>query len=225
MVAVHGRAYDVAARQWRPERIEIPFRGGVMHTAFEATPRGAVAWSEDGLFRFDAKKMAFVKLPIDGPMTPQPWCDGSAMCYDSKRDCLWLSARAEISRYDLATGKMTRLAVSPPAVLGGFALWREQAHLPEADLILLMRRFKIGDKPVNIVFDPAAEKYFAVEVPFSDGKEYTFSWSSALHYDPALKVALLHAGANDGRVWALRLDRDTLKLTELPPREAEKKGG
>jgi hypothetical protein len=143
------------------------------------------------------------------------------MCYDSKRDCLWLAPGAELFRYDFATGAITKVETKPPKALGKFALWREQVHVPDADLILLMRLFPDANGQLrNVAYDPAANKWLFIELPFaSDGKPHVFrkegtpfSWNSALHYDAKFRVVLLH---NPVTVWALRLDRKAAKLTEV----------
>jgi hypothetical protein len=144
------------------------------------------------------------------------------MCYDSKRNCLWLAPRKEIFRYDIGSGMVAKVPAAVPRVLGKFALMREQVHVPDADLILLMRLFKNpGGQLANVAFDPRTGRYHFIELPFvSRGKPHTFrrpganpfSWSSALHYDAAFKVILLHHPPN---VWVLRLDRAGAKMSEI----------
>jgi hypothetical protein len=204
------RAYDVAARQWDVEPCPGLQHKGCMGTLLETTPGGVVALSEFGLFRFEAKEKAWKKLPWNGPAFGGAWCDGHALCYDSKRDCLW-AANKEIFRYDLKTGAAEKLAVKPPKRVGDFALWREQAHIPDADLILLMQSFPGPDgKETGVAFDPGEKKYYAVEL---GGKPRTDRWTSALHYDPKLGLALINDGFSG--VWALRFDRKTAKMTEI----------
>jgi hypothetical protein len=208
-----NRAYDVAERQWDPEPYPGLQHKGCMHTMLESTPQGVVAISEPGLFRFEWKEKCWKKLPWKGPTGTGAWCDGMALCYDSKRDCLWYAGK-EIFRYDLKSGTVEKINVKPPKRLGEWALWREQVFIPDADLILLMRRFKGPDgQDSNVAFDAGENKYYAVELPFSDGKPHNFSWSSALHFDAKLGVALLHDGSSS--FWALKLDRKTAKLTEI----------
>jgi hypothetical protein len=230
MVAARGTTflYNVAEREWEFPPVATPFEGSVMHVSLETTPKGVVCWaevrrnSEDAkLFLFDGKARAWKPLPQSGPKIKGPWCDGSGMCYDSKRDCLWLAPGAELFRYDFATGAITKVETKPPKALGKFALWREQVHLPDADLILLMRLFPDANGQLrNVAYDPAANKWHFIELPFvSDGKPHVFrkegtpfSWNSALHYDAKFRVVLLH---NPVTVWALRLDRKAAKLTEV----------
>jgi len=230
MVAVRGTTflYSVAAREWEFPPIATPFRGGVMHVSLETTPRGAVCWaeqrrgSEDAkLWLFDGRGRAWKRLPQGGPKIRAPWCDGSGMCYDSRRDCLWLAPGNELFRYEFQSGAVSKVETRVPKVLGRFALWREQVFVPEAGLILLMRLFQAPDGHLkNVAYDPGANKWYFIDVPFvSGGKPHAFrkgrrpfSWNSAIHYAPKFKVVLLH---HPVAVWALRLDRKAAKMTEM----------
>ncbi|MGQ9662943.1 MAG: kelch repeat-containing protein [Kiritimatiellia bacterium] len=207
------RAYDVSTREWDLD----PYPGlnarGAMHTLLETTPHGVVALSEKGLYRFVWQEQSWKKLPWNGPSFGGAWCDGHALCYDSKRDCLWM-AHKNIFRYDMKTGAVEKLDVVQPKRLGQWALWREQVHIPEADLILLMRRFKIeGGRETNVAFDPESKKYYEVELEFEGGKPRELSWSAALHYDGKLGIAILHDGFSG--VWALKFDRKSAKMREI----------
>jgi hypothetical protein len=61
-----------------------------MRVSIATAPHGVVAWADKGLFLFDGQARAWKKLPLSGGNPGTPWCDGSGLCYDSKRDCLWL---------------------------------------------------------------------------------------------------------------------------------------
>ncbi|MCW8133470.1 MAG: hypothetical protein KIS92_24210 [Planctomycetota bacterium] len=207
-----NHSYDVAQRQWDLETFPGLEHQGSMKTLLETTPNGVVALSVKGLFRFEWKEKAWKKLPWNGPAFGEAWCDGHGICYDSKRDCLWI-ANESIFRYDLKSGTAEKLAVTPPARMGKRALHREQAYLPGADLILMMLPFKDKDgKAAQLVFDPAAGKYFAVDLPGLDAAR-ELHWSSALTCDAKLKIALIHDGF--GQVLALPFDRATAKMTEV----------
>jgi hypothetical protein len=144
------------------------------------------------------------------------------MCYDSKRDCLWLAPGREVFRYDMKTGQAIKVDTTPPAELGKFAFWREQVHIPEADLILLMRLFKAPDgKMKNVAYDPAENRWYWLELPFvSKGKPHDFakradrpfSWNSALLRDPNRRLVLLH---NPVTIWALQLDRSSARMSPV----------
>lgn len=211
-----GNVYNVAERQWLRE----PFPGlknkGSMRTLLETTPHGVYALSEAGLFKFEAKEKAWKEQPWNGPKFGAAWCDGHAMCYDAKRDGLWIANEA-IFRYDCKTGAVEKLAVNPPKALGKFALWREQCVIPDADLILLMRRFKApGGELKNVAFDIKQQQYFWVDQPFPGKNDQNFSWSEAMVYDPVWKAVLLHDTQHcPGSVWALRFDKATAKLEPI----------
>ena len=215
------RAYNPAVREWEP----TPFPGlehrDPMHCFMASTPHGAVTYSEKGLFRFDAKAGQWLKLPWNGPAFGPIWCDGHALLYDSKRDCLWFANDKAIFRYDMATGNAEKLDVKKPKALGQFIFWGEQAYLPDADLILLMRLFKKPDGSLsNIAWDPATGRFFWVDLKFVEGekpvefKDSPFSWHDALRYDPGLKLVLLN-NSSARKVWALKLDRKTARMDEI----------
>lgn len=203
-----NRAYNVAERQWHPDPYPGLQHGGAMRTLMETTPQGVVALSQHGLFRFNAAAESWEKLPWDGPAFGQAWCDGHALRYDAKRHGLWM-ANENIFFYDLASGQVEKLETTRPKRLGKWALWREQIHLPDADLILLMRRFD----DAHVAFDPASKKYYEVRLAFEGGTPRELNWSAALHYDAKLGVALLHDGHSG--VWALKFDRKSAEMAEI----------
>jgi hypothetical protein len=192
-----------------------------MHSHMEPTPAGAVTYSEKGLFRFDAKAGRWIKLPWDGPRPGGIWCDGHGLCYDSKRDCLWLANDKDIYRYDLATGKAEKTTPVKPKALGQFLFWGEEKYLPDADLVLLMNLFPKPDGTLaNVAWDPADGRFYWVALEFvEDGKAVRFqtppfSWSDAMQYDSALNVVLLN-NSSAFKVWVMRFDRRKAKLTAI----------
>ncbi|HUT34265.1 MAG TPA: kelch repeat-containing protein [Planctomycetota bacterium] len=212
------RAYNPAVREWEPQ----PFPGlehrGPMHSFMAPTPRGAVTYSEKGLFLFDAKAGKWQKLPWDGPAFGGIWCDGHGLRYDSKRDCLWFANDKDIWRYDLATGKAAKLGITKPKALGQFIFWGEQVYLPDADLILLMRLFQAPDGTLrNIAWDPADSRFYWADLKFEAKgkpvafKDNPFSWSDALCYDPGLKLVVLN-NSSDYKVWVLKFDRKAARM-------------
>ena len=215
------RAYNPAVREWEPQ----PFPGldhrGPMHSFMAPTPRGAVTYSDKGLFLLDAKSGRWNKLPWDGPPFGPIWCDGHGLRYDSKRDCLWFANDKDIWRYDLPTGKATKLGIAKPKALGQFIFWGEQVYLPDADLMLLMRLFAAPDgKLRNAVWNPADGRFYWADLRFEakgkpvEFKDNPFSWSDALAYDPQLKLVILN-NSSDYRVWVLKFDRDAARLAVM----------
>jgi len=208
------RAYDVAERQWDPNPYPGLEHRGCINTRLATTPNGVVAFSELGLFRFEWTQKCWRKLPWNGPSLGGPQYD-HPLCYDSKRDCLWFAKDRILVRYDLKSGYVEKLDLKPPLRLDKLVSCFEWVFIPDADLLLLMQRFKTPDgQESNVVFDPNAKKYYAVRLPFSDGKPHKFGGSCALHYDAKLGIALLH-DVNGKFIWALKFDRKTAKLTEI----------
>jgi hypothetical protein len=215
------RAYDPLVREWVPTGFPGLEHRGPMHSQMESTLGGAVTYSEKGLFRFDSKSGSWKKLPWDGPAFGGIWCDGHSLCYDSKRDCLWLASDRTVMRYDLATGKAVAVAVKKPKALGQFIFWGEEVYLPEADLILLMNLFKRPDgKLRNVAWDPHTSKFYWADLKFVENgkavefKDAPFSWSDALSYDRELKLLVLN-NSSARRVWAMKFDRQTANLEEV----------
>jgi len=212
------RAYNPAVREWEPQCLPGLEHRGPMHSFMAPTPKGAVTYSDKGLFLFDAKAGKWQKLPWDGPAFGSIWCDGHGLRYDSKRDCLWFANDKDIWRYDLATGTAARLGIAKPKALGQFIFWGEQVYLPDADLVLLMRLFQAPDgKLRNIAWDPADTRFYWLELKFEargkpvEFKENPFSWSDALCYDPELKLVVLN-NSSDHKVWVLKLDRKAVRM-------------
>jgi hypothetical protein len=215
------RAYDPAVREWEPK----PYPGlqhvGTLSTFVQPTPIGAVTYSAKGLFRFDAKAGQWVKMPWEGPNPNGLYADGHALRHDSKRNCLWLTNEKDIYKYDLASGKAEKIAVTKPKALGQFLFWSEEVYLPDADLILLMNLFTRPDgKPGNVAWDPNDSKFYWVDLKFVEADkpvEFTgspFSWSDALAYDPELKLVLLN-NSSAGKVWAMKFDRKSAKMEPM----------
>ncbi|MFO7899736.1 MAG: kelch repeat-containing protein [Planctomycetota bacterium] len=224
-------AYDVVAREWEPAAYEGLRHGGFARSMMDWTPHGITCYSRGrrggptGLYIFDAEAHKFKKLPWDGPHLRKVFCDSTASCYDSTRDCLWLSDHG-IIRYDFKTGKATRVEVDPPKfmnVYGQCALLREAVHIPGDDLILIWRLWK--DRKRQIAWEPKTRKYYWIDLPWMvDGEEIEprkMSWHAGMAYDPEYKLIFLNDSRNR-RVWALRFDRQTAKLTELKPEPAKK---
>lgn len=215
------RAYNPAVREWEPAPLPGLEHTGPMSSFMTPTPRGAVTYSTKGLFRFDAKAGSWKKLPWDGPAFGSIWCDGHALLYDSKRDCLWLANDKNIFRYDLPTGKAEKIDIDKPKDLGQFIFWGEQVYLPDADLILTMKLFQKPDgRFANAAWSPSDNKFYWVDLPFvENGKDVgfktsPFSWHDALSYDRDLNLLVLN-NSSARKVWLMRFDRKTAKLEEM----------
>jgi hypothetical protein len=226
----HTFTYDVRRREWVGKPFRPPFNSAVMRVSLETTPEGVVAWADKGLFLFDGNGRAWKKLPLSGrPGTP--YCDASGMCYDSKRNCLWLGGRGNsISKYDMETGRLARFTGCPKVLKdkkGRGPTIREMTYVADQDLVLFMLVKSKNGRPANYCFDPKAGKWYWLELPYVTAKgekkpslEYNgYWWSSALNYDAEHEVALLShrmRRLRGGRIWLLKLDRETAKMEEIP---------
>jgi hypothetical protein len=216
-------AYNPLVREWEPGRVPGLEHRGCMDTHLKATPAGAIAYSDKGLFRYQAASHAWVKLPWEGPKPVRGgWCDGPCMIYDSKRNCLWMAYDKDIFKYDFATGTSEKIAFVKPNVLDEWIFpGGEAVYLPDADLILAMCPLKRADGKVSsYVWDPKDGEFYWVDLPFVDGgkpvefKNKPFSYSDALAHDPKLNVAILN-NSSAHKVWALRFDLKTARLEEM----------
>ncbi len=216
------RVYNPAVREWEPTPVPgLEQHPGSLSCFLAPTPHGMVAYSEQGLYGFDAKAGRWQKLPWNGPPFGGIYCDGHALRYDSKRDCLWLANDKVIFRYDMASGKAEKVEFKKPKALGQFIFYSEEVYLPDADLILLMNLFAKPDgKLSNVVWDPTNAKFYWADLTFMENdkpvefKGAPFSWSDALRYDPELKLILLN-NSSAQKVWALKFDRKAANLQEI----------
>ena len=217
------RAYDPLVREWIP----TPYPGlehlGPMQSQLKATPTGVVCLSTKGLYRFDAKAGKFSKLPWTGPLPGDVWCDGTCLTYDSKRNCLWIAQKDAMYKYDFVTGASEKIAPAKSNRPTGvdWLINIESVYLPDADLILAMKLVKRADgRLVNYAWDPKENKFYWVELKYVDNgkdvdfKDNPFSWQEATAYDPGLKIVLLN-NCSAFKVWALKFDRASAKLTEV----------
>jgi hypothetical protein len=206
--------YDPATRRWTYPPTPAD---SVMTMALHGTPHGVVQWARTRLFVFDPKASTFKPLPMTGDkLTVEAYCDEAGLCYNSKRDCLWLTRNGSpIFRYEFDTGKLTRIDVPKPEHV--FA--REMVYVPALDMLLSAMRAKASDGTVvNLAFDIAASKWVGIELPCVDGKPRTISqgmtrFDDALHYDPELQIAIWHD--NNREVLVARLDKAKLKRHEV----------
>jgi hypothetical protein len=233
--------YDPGRREWVGAPIRTSFKSGnVMQVSHVTTPHGVVIWADNGLFLFDGQARAWKKLPLSGnPGTP--YCDRSGMCYDSKRDCLWLGGSSNsISKYDMKTGALARFTGCPKVLKdakGRGPTIREMTYIADQDLVLFMLVKSKDGKPANYCFDPENGKWYWLELPYRAvtregvrnvvpdlGRINGYWWDGGLSYDAEAKVAILSLRwvemtrvrpAYDGRVWLLKLDRKTAKMTPI----------
>ena len=76
-----------------------------------------------------------------------------------------------------------------------------------------MRRFDVpGVGPANVLYDPAANEWYAAPLPFSDGQEHEFSWNSSIFRDPRTGLVFL---LDPPDFWVLRFDRQAAGLVPV----------
>jgi hypothetical protein len=216
--------YDPATREW--DYPAEPRIVGMLDVSMKSTPRGVVHWDNKGQLRlFDGKARSWKPLPLTGGSIGGAYGDNTGICYDSKRDCLWLAHDGgPMHQVDPTKGTVTTHPVRRPE----FIVMRETAYLPELDMILSAGRTVGPNGEIgNLAYDIEQKKWIGIEMPCSDGKPrlndkpYT-SISLALHYDATLKLAIL-LGNSQQEVMVARIDKATVKTFEAKLQEPKKK--
>ncbi len=218
--------YDPAKREWEYPPAPLPCQVGELNCALADTPKGAVCWAAGALYLFDAAAGKWNKLPLDGEKPGGAYGDTGGICYDSKRDCLWLAHNGSpMLRYDMKTGRMERH--SAPGVPEN--IWmRDTVYIPELDVLLNAGRTRgAGGETGNLAYDIENARWIGIAMPFGDGQErindkpYS-SINLSVAYDPALKIALFHSNAQE--IFASRMDKNAAKIFEAPMKKSEKGG-
>jgi len=215
-----GWAYDPTAREWDyPPPVT---QGNAMRVSMCESAHGAVQWGSGKLFLYDGKTGKWRRLPVKGKLGGA-YCDKTGVCYDSKRDCLWLSSGGSpMYRYDFKGGTLTRLAC--PRAANVFA--RETVYVPELDMLLNVARNRAaGGGEGNLAFDIKAGKWVLLQLPYakgsSHGRKRSHHVSDGLLFDPEYKVAIHHR--NNWQVLVVRLEKKDLKVFDAPGAAAKKK--
>jgi hypothetical protein len=231
-VMVKGRfffAYDPARTVWLRGPIEAPFPISYSGTILCATPKGAVAWSSQELWRVDVANRTWKKLPVTGTL-PRGGPDRHGMTYDSKRDRLLLFARAlkgDIVACDFKTGKAAALAPKGKEPTPGVPS-REVVYMPDRDAVLLAARVRDEKDQMRwLVYDCRANAWKALLLDGRDpigNRDATakrggavFNVSLGLMYDRKRK--LVWAMNSRSHVTVLRLDLTTVDAAapKAPP--------
>lgn len=225
-------AYDLQAREWESAPSTGLEHRGCMNTHLRSTPKGVVAVSTRGFFRYDPASHSWNKLPLGGEKISDriAWCDGPAMIYDGKRDCFWMFYTNEIYKYDFASGNVSKVEFTKPAALekGYIFPYGEAVYMPDSDLILSRNPVPRPDGSYSpYVFNPNDSKFYWAPMPFiekgktQEFKRIPFNHSDAIAYDPTLKLALIN-NSSAYRVWVLKFDHTALKLQEMAAAEERK---
>ena len=210
-----NRAYNPAAREWESAAMTgLPPVGFGCDTLLISSPHGVVCFSGKPPFIFDAKASQWKALPWEGDSPRFGSCDAGGGTYDYKRDCLWVSTGNGFFKYNFKAGKGEALKGVKPRIshYDGVKLVfsREVVHVPDVDLFL------VGCD--GLAWNPVDLKYYQVELPaMVDGKpvaKLAGDVCDGLVYDPELKLVLVNKNSMF-KVFALKLDRATLKMKEL----------
>lgn len=210
--------YDPATREW-----EYPPVWGTEcgMASLVGTPKGVVFWGRgDGrvsgelkLFNNTSKKWDI--LPMKGGV-PIAYSDTGGICYDSKRDCLWLAHFGNpMLRYDMKTGEVVQDSANgqPENIY-----MRGIVYIPELDMLLNAGRVVDPEGVAgNLFYDIQNKKWIGVQFPCSDGKVRTnekayTDINLAVSYDPKLKIAIFHS--NEMEIFISRFDKASLKTFE-----------
>ena len=212
------RTYSVAERDWDPQVVKNPFRTSHFNEVVTATPHGAVIWTDNPgkLWLWDGATRSWSALPMKVKL-PEPYSDRSGMCYDAKRDCVWISDgnASPMRKYDFKTGDIAEFTGLPTTALNAkmFNI-REMAYVADQDLIFiadcgrgLLRDGKLAK--AEVVFDPESGKWSWAAIA---NPTMGHGWGTGLAYDPLYKVLL---NSDSGTVTVLKLDRRTAGLEEI----------
>lgn len=197
--------------------VEQPFNRHIYLTCAVSTPLGVLMWLDSGkMVRFDYAARAWKTFPLTGK-PPRPMTDGSAICYDAKRDALWMAtfrdyqkASGNIWRCDLKTGLIEAMNPANAESIGtakGFnSEIRESVYLPSADLVLF-NNF-VGGK--EVAYDPAKNRW--VRLNIAKNLERLGTVSDTLTWD-AKRQLVWNLNA-DKAIYVLKLDAQALVVSE-----------
>ena len=201
--------------------VEQPFNRKIYQTCAAGTPLGVVLWTESGkMFVFDYAARAWKPFPLTGK-PPRPVTDGSTMCYDARRDALWIAsfldyqkASGSIWRCDLKTGVVTAMNPAGAQTIGTakgiHSEIRESVYIPTADLVLFNNFIAGGE----VAYDPNANRWVTLGIPKK--LERLGTVSDTLTWDP--KRRLVWNLNSYKAIYVLKLDPKSLVISESPDR-------
>jgi hypothetical protein len=226
--------YDPDRREFEP-RIAHPFRQHPYTTLTVGTPKGVVCRARGGyLGILDMKERKWKKLPVTGKFH-EPQTDGSGLCYDPKRDVIWMGSLAgyqkpsgKIWRYDMKTGVADELTPGNAESVGKnkktFGSLREIVYLSTMDLLL----FNNIHQGKQVAYDPEKNSWVLLGIgrDSKGGKALgqVGGVDIGLMYDA--KRDLVWAQGSGRQMFVVRIDPKTLKITDsvaAPPPPAGKK--
>jgi hypothetical protein len=149
--------------------VDQPFNRHIYETCTTSTPKGVFLWGQGGqTWLFDYKERAWKKFPSFGK-APAPQCDGSALCYDSKRDVFWMTTflgyqkpSGNIWRLDMTSGQVQPMHPANAESIGkakGFnSEIRESVYVPSVELVLY-NNFVVGQE---VAYDPNKNRWIVL---------------------------------------------------------------
>jgi hypothetical protein len=168
-----------------------------------------MAWTKEGLWRLDAAKSIWEKLPGKAGVGGPAWESG--LVYDSKRDRLLLpGANGRLCASSVSTNDVQVL--EPAGMSNTVGLARESVYLPDFDAVLIgARPPKAADnKPRWLLYDCGQNAWKAVHLP---GKDPGIGESLGLVYDPKRKLVWAMNILSQPHV--LKLELGTADVVEL----------
>ena len=199
-----------------------PFNAKGYNTATVGTPRGVIAWAHDGqLWLFDARGKAWKKLEAKGSLPgPNPGAtDCHAVCYDSKRDAVYMYTRpgggkdvaTNIWRYDLKTGIVQVLDPVNHKEMGigvkvnDLGTLLHSVYVPSADLVI----YGSWSGAPRYAYAPEQNRWVRIRtVPPDEQEKNKWLGNGALMHDA--KRDMIWAPSDYGRMSVFKIDPKTL---------------
>lgn len=180
--------YDPDRREWEASPKRVPFFAERHTTVACPTPHGIAAWAVPAgkgvyhgwrgmwlLTDTAAGKWKTLVKPDKTSIFPTAYGDRHGMCYDAKRDRLYLfhfglKEKHKIAVYDF---KAEKSEVIEPKGGKGFptdvSVGREPVYVPDQDVVFLASRSKKG--PKTLLFDPEDKAWLKMEPSYEKDKK------------------------------------------------------
>lgn len=200
--------------------VDQPFNCHIYKTCSAGTSRGVILWDAGGqTWLFDHKEKAWKPFKTSGDR-PLPAVDGSAMCYDAKRDVLWIATFADwqkpsgnIWRLDVKTGEFKTMNPANTETIGKAkgmnGSIRESVHVPTVDLVLY-NNF-VNNK--NVAYDPS-KNCWVVLANVASFERHQGGVNDTLNWDPRRELVWDLNIQKD--IYVLKLDPKALKISADP---------
>ena len=227
--------YDPDRREWEAGPKPTPFYAERHTTVACPTPHGIAAWAVPAgkgvyhgwrgmwlLTELKANTWKTLVKPDKKSIFPTAYGDRHGMCYDAKRDRLYLfhfglKAKHKIAVYDFKTAKAEVIEpTGGEAFPASASVGREPVYVPEQDVVFIASRAKGG--PATLLYDPAKNAWLKMEPAFEVDKRGrairpSHGVSTGVMWDPNRKY--LWASDARGQVYAMKFDRAAAQVTEL----------